>query len=188
MFLGTRRSWLLSGSGLMVLAMLGCKDKSPVKLSSPNDGPATAATFVEVSGKVLPQYMTRSDWMAGSGRNATVGKHSRCVVPLVDPSWKPGDPIPMWVSGAWQSRAKSRWDDSLAEREQHEKAWVAALSAALATGPIHAQIMDRAGRKPNLRRGESAETRAIAQCAATHGITSVPNAPVLSWTEDPYRR
>jgi hypothetical protein len=188
MFLGTRRSWLLSGAGLMVLAMVGCKDKSPVKLTSPNDGPATEATYVEVSGKVLAQYMTRSAWTAGSGRNANVAKHSRSVVPLVDPSWKPGDPIPMWVSGAGQSRATSNWDDSLAEREKHEKAWVAALSAALAEGPIHAQITDRAGRKPNLSRGDSAETRAIAECVASHGITSAHNAPVLSWTGDPYRR
>ena len=85
------------------------RDKTPVKLASPNDGPATEATYVEVSGKILPQYMTRSEWSVSASRGGTAARHSRSVVPLVDPSWKPGDPITMWVSGAAQHGNSTTW-------------------------------------------------------------------------------
>ena len=174
--------------GLCALFALGscrslAKKRGTAKLSSPNEGPASTAKTLETPGRVLVDYLGRGEYRgaAASRTPAPPTMASRSVVPLVDVAWKPGEPIPMWVSGAAQRGPKSSWVATLPTREAAERAWAKALSSALAKGPISGKVTDRAGRDTSGSRGPSAETKAMADAEAKHGLTSVPNAPVISW-------
>ncbi len=168
------------------LLYIGCDElkamrERTITLTSPKDGPASGAKrgkhiVIETPGKILPEYFTRSEWTTG-GQKSRATRHSRGVVALVASDWKPGQPIPMWVSGASLSHSSQKWDELKAKRESEERRWAEVLGAALAKGPIRGKVTQVAGTNSN----SSAEHEAIAQAEAAHGIKSFPGAPVISW-------
>ena len=170
----TKRQVVRSSSpsllAILLLVLPACdRNNQPELLDSVADAPDHAkAKALSFPGTPRPDLIGETRWRnsasSSRGGGGTGVDMAMFVIPVVPAGWTADQPVPLWLTSAESIRDPQAW---VAKALAHEP-------------PFVGKVVDIAGREPGMRT-RSGWQNAIANAESSHGITTHPDAPIVSW-------